>query len=109
MGAGEGAAAQHGGRGRRGWKKRHVGVDRSGVSVARALTEASVDDATTGITLIEAVDGALRQVTADAADETIGLYAAAGARGATVVVRCCTNRHGPARCHPTGSSPADAG
>ena len=37
--------------------------------VARALTEASVDDATTGITLIEAVDGALGQVTADAADE----------------------------------------
>ena len=35
--------------------------------VARALTEASVDDATTGITLIEAVDGALGQVTADAA------------------------------------------
>ena len=46
--------AKHGGRGRRGWKKRHVGVDRSGVIVARALTEASVDDATTGITLIEA-------------------------------------------------------
>ena len=22
--------------------------------------------------------------------------------------RCCTNRHGPARCQPTGSSPADA-
>ena len=22
--------------------------------------------------------------------------------------RCCTNHHGPARCHPTGSSPADA-
>ena len=22
--------------------------------------------------------------------------------------RCCTNRHEPARCHPTGSSPADA-
>ena len=22
--------------------------------------------------------------------------------------RCCTNRHGPTRCHPTGSSPADA-
>ena len=32
---------------------------RSGVIVARALTEASVDDATTGITLIETVDGAL--------------------------------------------------
>ena len=57
------------------------GVDRSGVIVARALTEASVDDATTGITLIEAVDGALGQVTADAAYDTIGFYEAAGARG----------------------------
>ena len=54
VGEGEWAAAKHGGRGRRGWKKLHLGVDRSGVIVARALTEASVDDATTGITLIEA-------------------------------------------------------
>ena len=59
VGEGEWAAVKHGGRGRRGWKKRHLGVDRSGVIVARALTEARVDDATTGITLIEAVDGAL--------------------------------------------------
>ena len=67
--------------GRRGWKKLHLGVDRSGVIVARALTEASVDDATTGITLIEAVDGALGRVTADAAYDTVGFYEAAGARG----------------------------
>ena len=46
--------------GRRGWKKLHLGVDRSGVVVARALTEASVDDATSGITLGTAVDGAPR-------------------------------------------------
>ena len=45
-----------------------------------------VDDATTSITLIEAVDGALGRVTADAAYDTIGFYEAAGARGATVVV-----------------------
>ena len=86
MGEGVWAAVQHGGRGRRGWKTRHLGVDRSGVIVARALTEARVDDATTGITLIEAVDGALGRVTAGAASETIGFYEAAGARGATVVV-----------------------
>ena len=86
VGEGEWAAATHGGRGRRGWKTRHLGVDRSGVIVARALTEASVDDATTGITLIEAVDGALGRVTADAASETVGCYEAAGGRGATVVV-----------------------
>ena len=99
VGAGEWAAAKHGGRGRRGWKKRHLGVDRSGVIVARALTEASIDDATTGITLIEAVDGALGRVTADTAYDTIGFYEAAGARGATVVVpptsTANVSRHGP--------------
>ena len=95
----EWAAAKHGGRGRRGWKKLHLGVDRSGVIVARALTEASVDDATTGITLIEATDGALGRVTADAAYETVGFYEAAGARGATVVVpptrTAHVSRYGP--------------
>ena len=93
VGEGEWAAAKHGGRGRRGWKKRHLGVDRSGVIVARALTEASVDDATTGITLIEAVDGALGRVTADTAYETVGFYEAAGARGATVVVPPTSTAH----------------
>ena len=67
--------------------------------VARALTEASVDDATTGITLIEATDGALGRVTADAAYDTIGVYEAAGARGATVVVpptrTANVSRYGP--------------
>ena len=99
VGEGEWAAAKHGGRGKRGWKKLHLGVDRSGVIGARALTEASVDDATTGITLIEAVAGALGRVTADAAYDTVGFYEAAGARGATVVVpptsTAHVSRHGP--------------
>ena len=99
VGEGEWAATKHGGQGRRGWKKLHLGVDRSGVIVARALTEASVDDATTGITLIEATDGALGRVTADAAYDTLGFYEAAGARGATVVVpptsTAHVSRHGP--------------
>ena len=60
--------------------------DRSGVIVARALTEASVDDATTGIDLIAAVDGDMASVTADAAYDSIAFYDAAGARGAQVVV-----------------------
>ncbi len=86
VGDGEWAAAKHGRRGTRGWKKLHVGVDRSGVIVAHALTDAPVDDATTGITLIEAVDGDIVSVTADAAYDTIAFCDAAGARGATVVV-----------------------
>ncbi len=37
VGEGEWAAAKHGGRGTRGWKKLHVGVDPTGVIVAQAL------------------------------------------------------------------------
>ena len=85
-GEGEWAAVKHGRRGKRGWKKLHVGVDRSGVIVAQALTEGNADDATTALTLIEAVEGALASVTGDAAYDTIAFYDAAGARGANVVV-----------------------
>ena len=67
VGEGEWARAKHGGRGTRGWKKLHLGVDRSGVIVAHALTEATVDDAATAIALISAVDGGLTSVTGDAA------------------------------------------
>jgi IS5 family transposase len=87
VGEGEWARAKHGGRVTRGWKKLHLGVvDRSGVIIAHALTEATVDDATTAIELIEALDGGLTSVTGDAAYDTIAFYNAAGARGATVVV-----------------------
>ena len=86
VGEGEWAVAKHGGRGQRGWKKLHLGVDRSGVIVAHTLTGATVDDATTGIGLIEALDGDIARVTADAAYDTIAFYATATGRGATVVV-----------------------
>ena len=45
VGAGEWAAAKHGGRGRRGWRKLHLGVDQSGVIRVHRLTEAMSDDA----------------------------------------------------------------
>ena len=85
-GAGEWATAKHGGRGTRGWKTLPVGVDHTGVIVAHALTDATVDDATTGVELIEAVNDDSASVTADAASDTGGCYDAAGARGATGVV-----------------------
>ena len=85
-GEGEWATAQHGGRGTRGWNKLHVGVDHTGVIVAHARTDATVDDATTGVELIEAVNDDIARVTADAAYDTVGCYDAAGARGAPVVV-----------------------
>ena len=85
-GAGEWATAQHGGRGTRGWKTLPVGVDHTGVIVAHARTDATVDDATTGVELIEAVNDDIASVTADAAYDTVGFYDAPGARGAPVVI-----------------------
>lgn len=86
VGEGEWAAVKHGHRGTRGWKKLHLGVDGSGVVVAHALTGRHVDDATTALDLIGNVDGDVRCLTADAAYDTLGIYEAAGARGATVVI-----------------------
>jgi len=86
VGEGEWAAAKHGGRGTRGWKKLHLGVDRSGVIVAHALTDATVDDAAVGIDLIGAAAGAVASVTGDGAYDTVAFYAAASARDARVVV-----------------------
>ena len=86
VGEGECAAVKHGGRGIRGWKKLHLGVDGSGVIVAHALTGGHVDDATTALDLIDTVEGDVSCLTADAAYDTRGIYEAAGARGATVVI-----------------------
>ncbi len=86
VGEGEWATAKHGGRGIRGWKKLHFGVDRSGVIVAHVLTESTVDDATVGIDLIGAAPGDVASVTGDAAYDTVACYEAAGARHARVVV-----------------------
>ena len=68
VGAGEWAAAKHGGRGRRGWRKLHLGVDQSGAILVHTLTEATGDDATTALDLLTAVEGPLVRITADAAD-----------------------------------------
>ena len=86
VGAGEWATAKHGGRGRRGWRKLHLGVDQSGVIRVHTLTEATGDDATTALDLLTAVEGPLVRVTADAAYDTVAVYETARALGATVVV-----------------------
>ena len=86
VGEGEWAAAKHGRRGRRGWKKLHLGVDHAGVIVAQALTDSAVDDASKGIDLIETIASSARTVTADAAYDTLAFYETANTRGTTVVV-----------------------
>ena len=54
--------------------------------MAHALTGGHVDDATTGIALIAAVDGDVSCITADAAYDASGIYEAAAGRGAQVVI-----------------------
>jgi len=86
VGEGEWAAAKHGARGKRGWRKLHLGVDASGVIVAQTLTDGSVDDATTGIQLIGEVTDDIARITADAAHDSLAFYESAADRGAQVVV-----------------------
>ena len=99
VGEGEWAAATHGGRGRRGWRKLHLGIDQSGVIRVHTLTEATGDDATTGLDLLTAVKGPLVRVTADAAYDTVAVYETATARGATVIIppakTATVSGHGP--------------
>jgi IS5 family transposase len=85
-GEGEWAAARHGGRGKRAWKKLHLGVDRSGVIVAEALTDGGVNDAKTALALIDNVAGAIESLTADSAYDTLAIYGASAELGAEVIV-----------------------
>jgi hypothetical protein len=85
-GEGEWAAAKHGGRGKRAWKKLHLGVDRSGVICAEVLTGGNADDARSAPSLIDGVDGDIASFTADAAYDTVAIYDAAAAHGAKVIV-----------------------
>ena len=62
VGEGEWAAAKHGGCGRRGWRKLHRGVDQSSAILVHTLTEATGDDATTALDLLNTVDGPLVRV-----------------------------------------------
>jgi hypothetical protein len=86
VGEGEWAAAKYGGRGKRAWKKLHIGVDQIGLIVAEALTHGSADDAKRALGLIPEVKDDIASVTADAAYDAIAIYDAAAARGAKVIV-----------------------
>ena len=86
VGQGEWAAVKHGGRGKRAWKKLHLGVDRSGSIVAEVLTDGNADDSNTALNIIDDMNGAIASFTADAAYDTTAIYEAAAARGAKVIV-----------------------
>jgi hypothetical protein len=86
FGEGEWAAVKHGGKGIRGWKKLHLGVDGDGVIVGERLTHASVDDGKVGVEFVGGVPGKIRRVTGDGAYDSRALCDAASSCGARVLV-----------------------
>ena len=86
VGEGEWAAAKHGGKGKRGWKKLHLGVDGSGAIVAQVLTDGNADDAGAALGLMDELEGNIESVTADTAYDTSAIYDAVGARRAKVII-----------------------
>ena len=86
FGVGEWGAAKRGGKGIHGWKKLHLGVDQRGIIVAQILTDANVDDASTGTSLMDRVPREVKAVIADSAYDTRAFYDAAANKGARVVV-----------------------
>ena len=80
------AAAKHGERGMRGWRKLHLGVDEFGVIEGKRMTDSSADDARIGVDLVDAAPGDVRWVIGDAAYDATDLYAAAVRRGARTIV-----------------------
>ncbi len=86
MGQGQWAAAKHGARGIRAWRKLHVGVDANGFIVAEQLTDSAVGDSIVVPALLEQVSGDIERFTADGAYDTWSIRDALATRGAMVVV-----------------------
>ncbi len=86
VGQGEWAAAKWGSRGRRGWRKLHLGVDEVGRILAAELTDCTVADATKFPDLLDQVVEPVSRLTADGGYDRRGVYEAAVGRGARVVI-----------------------
>ncbi len=86
VGQGQWAAAKHGERGKKGWKKLHLGVDDLGNIISQELTDSNVDDAKTGVKMIKHVGSRTKCVVGDPAYDSSDIYGAAKNVGADIVV-----------------------
>ncbi|MFP8878843.1 MAG: IS5 family transposase [Myxococcota bacterium] len=86
VGEGSWAAAKHGTRGTRDWRKLHVGVDGRGYIVAHCLTESRVDDASVVGHLLSQISGEVERFTADGAYDKTMVYESLVERGGELVV-----------------------
>ena len=86
VGEGPWAAAKHGTKGTRDWRKLHIGVDGRGFIVAHRLTGSRVDDAGVVGELLSQFSDQVERFTADGAYDKTAVYDLVTARGADVVV-----------------------
>ena len=86
VGQGQWAVVKHGGKGIRGWRKLHLGVDATGVILAEKMTDSTIDDAAVVGDLLDQIDDDVERVTGDGAYDKRPVYEALTAHGATVVV-----------------------
>ncbi len=88
LGQGPWAAAKHGARGTRAWRKLHIGVDANGVIVAEKVTDSTTADASVVPNLLEQIpsDRKVVRFTADGAYDHNAIYKTFDELGARVVV-----------------------
>ena len=80
-GPGEWLTERHGGRGRRSWRKLHLGVDAdTGRIVASTLTDKEVDDGSRVGPLLDQIDGTVASFTGDGAFDRDDVYAEVAVR-----------------------------
>ncbi len=86
VGEGPWAAAKHGTKRTRDWRKLHVGVDGRGFIVAHCLTESRVDDASVVSELLSQRSDRIDRFTADGAYDKTAVYNLLTERGAEIIV-----------------------
>ena len=96
FGEGEWAAAKHGAKGVRGWRKLHLGVDADGVIVMQALTDSTGDDAQTAVDILHSHTGDIASLTADRVRHqrrVRGMRRSPCTRGRSPIEASSTSRH----------------
>lgn len=86
VGQGQWAAAKHGGKGVRGWRKLHIGVEENGIIVAEVVTDSGTDDASVVHDLLDQIEVDIECFTGDGAYDKWSVYEALAPRCTTVVV-----------------------
>jgi hypothetical protein len=86
VGQGQWAAAKHGGKGVRGWRKLHIGVEENGIIVAEEVSDSGIDDASAVDDLLDQIDVDIACFTGDGAYDKWSVYEALTPKGTTVVV-----------------------